>query len=174
MNYYEFFELPVSLEVDLKHLKQLFYNNSKKYHPDFFTLESPEAQLEALNKSTLNNEAYKTLSNFDLRVKYFLELHDQLEPEGENQIPQDFLMEMMELNEQMMELEFDFDESIHNQMKSTCEQLKDELRRRIAPLETMEAHQFEQEDWNLLKDFYLKNQYLKRLDTNLDKLRSTN
>ena len=171
VNYYDFFVITIKLDVDLQKLKQQFYENSKKYHPDFFTLQSTEVQNEALQKSTLNNQAFNTLANFDLRVKYFLELHDQISPEGENQIPQDFLIEMMELNEQIMELEFDYDQNLYNQIQNAHLQFTNQLRESLLPLEGKEARDFSEQDWNLLKDFYLKNQYLKRLSTNLQKLR---
>ena len=109
MNYFEFFEIPISFKVDEAALKRIFYANSKKYHPDFYTLESEEKQAEILELSTLNNQAYKTLSDFDKRMKYILDLKEILAEEGQNQLPQSFLMEMMDINEVLMELEFDFD-----------------------------------------------------------------
>ena len=73
MNYFEFYNIPVSFKVDNAALKAIFYSNSKKYHPDFFTLENDEKQAEILELSTLNNEAYKTLKDFDKRMKYILD-----------------------------------------------------------------------------------------------------
>lgn len=171
MNYFEFFNLPIKLGVDLEHLKKRFYENSKKYHPDFFTLAKPEAQTESLDKSTLNNQAYKTLANFDLRIKYFLELYNQLEPEGENQIPKDFLLEMMELNEKLMELEFDYDEATHKNIETGYVELTKKLRKTIHPLEKKLGSQLSEDEWKQLLDFYLKNQYLKRFADNLEKVR---
>ena len=78
--------------------------------------------MEILELSTLNNEAYKTLSDFDKRMKYILEIKAVLDEEGKNQIPQDFLMEMMDINEQLMELEFDFDPNIYRKVKSELAQ----------------------------------------------------
>ena len=70
MTYFEFYDIPVSFKVDATALKRTFYALSKKYHPDFFTLETAEKQAEILELSTLNSQAYKTLSDFDLRMKY--------------------------------------------------------------------------------------------------------
>ncbi|MEL6867695.1 MAG: DnaJ domain-containing protein, partial [Bacteroidota bacterium] len=78
MNYFEFYELPVSFDLDAERLRKIFYANSRKYHPDFYTQDSAEAQAEALERSTLNNEAYKTLSNADLRMRYVLQLYAAL------------------------------------------------------------------------------------------------
>jgi molecular chaperone HscB len=40
--------------------------------------------MEVLELSTLNNNAYKTLSDFDKRMKYILELKEVLGEEGKN------------------------------------------------------------------------------------------
>ena len=74
MNYFEFYKIPISFKVDEEGIKKQFYRYSKEYHPDFYTLESEEKQAEVLQLSTLNNEAYQTLSNQDRRMKYVLQL----------------------------------------------------------------------------------------------------
>ena len=79
MNFFEFYEIPISFKVDEDALRTIFYSNSKKYHPDFYTLESDEKQAEILELSTLNNEAYKTLTDFDKRMKYILKLKGVME-----------------------------------------------------------------------------------------------
>lgn len=170
MDYYTFFQLPHKLSLDTAELKQRFYANSKKYHPDFFTLDSEENQSMALEKSSLNNQAYKTLLDFDKRLKYFLELHDQLAAEGENQIPQDFLMEMMEFNEKLMELEFDFQQSDYDKIKADFEIIREQLKEEIIELESKLATALKNDEWLILKNFYLKNQYLKRFAENLEKV----
>ena len=124
MNYFEFFKIPVSFNLNEAELKKAFYSNSKKFHPDFFTLESKEKQMEVLELSTLNNNAFKTLSNFDKRMKYILELKEVLGEEGKNKIPQEFLMEMMEINENLMELEFDFDKNNFDKIQNSLKKLE--------------------------------------------------
>ena len=171
MNYFEFFELPQTLHVDLDQLKEVFYKNSRKYHPDFFTLASEEQQLEALEKSTHNNEGYKVLQNFDQRLQYFLKSNNQLEEEGQNKIPQDFLMEMMDFNEQLMELEFDFNAEAHQKLLKEWEDIQSQLANSIDGLFNISADSMEDSDWTQLKDFYFKNQYLKRIKSNLAKFK---
>ena len=36
MNYFELFELPVSIQIDKAVLNQRYFALQKKYHPDFF------------------------------------------------------------------------------------------------------------------------------------------
>ena len=154
-------------------LKKTFYANSKKYHPDFYTLESEEKQLEVLEMSTLNNEAYKTLSNFDKRMKYILDLKGTLAEEGKNQIPQDFLMEMMDINENLMELEFDFDANVFERVGTELKSLETSLMNEVQPM--LESYNDAASDEAILKgikNYYLKKRYLLRIHENLNKFAS--
>ena len=170
MNYFEFYDLPISFAVDATALKRTFYANSRRYHPDFFTLESTERQAEILELSTLNTEAYKTLSDFDRRMKYILELKGALAEEGKNKLPQDFLMDMMDINEELMELEFDFDattyKKIMNNIQSVESQLFESVKPILADFENQDTPQYKLEE---VKNFYLKKRYLLRIRENLSK-----
>ncbi len=73
MNYFELFNIPVSLQPNQQELKQKFYELSRKYHPDFYTKETDFEQAEALEKSSLVNKAYKTFLNTDETIKYVLQ-----------------------------------------------------------------------------------------------------
>ncbi|RZK45892.1 MAG: Fe-S protein assembly co-chaperone HscB, partial [Pedobacter sp.] len=109
MNYFTFYDIPPSFTPDQARVKQQYYALSKKYHPDFYINESAEKQQEVLELSTLNNKAYNVLKDPKKTLQYVLELNGML-PEGENYtLPQDFLMEMMDVNEAIMELELEPD-----------------------------------------------------------------
>jgi len=170
MNYFEFYDIPVSFMIDESALRTTFYAYSKKYHPDFYTLEDEAKQQEVLKLSTLNNEAYKTLTDFDRRMKYILELKEVLAEEGKNEIPQDFLMEMMDINEVLMELEFDFDASKLDTVKKELDQLESKLLTSLQPiLEGYDDATVNAADLNQIKEYYFKKRYLLRIRKNLDK-----
>ena len=172
MNFFEFYEVPMSFFPDEGALRKIFYANSKKYHPDFFTLASEEEQAEALKMSTLNNEAFKTLVDFDKRMKYILELKGAMEEEGQNKLSPDFLMEMMEINEGLMELEFDYDAGVHQKMLSGLEGLEKGLMEEVLPsLEEFGKGVEEGEILEKAKAYYLKKRYLLRIRTNLEKVK---
>ncbi len=171
MNYFEFFDIAVSLSIDEASLKQKYYANSKRFHPDFFTLDGIDKQMEALEMSTLNNTAYKVLANLDQRIKYFLDLKNALDEEGQNKLPQDFLMEMMEVNETLMELQFDFDETAYLKLLSEISDTKAEQVASISGLLSKSGNEITKEDLTILKNYYLKSKYLIRLEDNLKKLR---
>ena len=73
----------------------------KNIHPDFFTQATEYEQAEALETSSQINKALKTLKNEDETIKYVLQLKGVLEEEEKYQLPPDFLMEVMELNENL-------------------------------------------------------------------------
>ena len=169
MNYFEFYGIPVSFVVDKGSLKREFYANSKKYHPDYFTLESEAKQAEVLELSTLNNQAYKTLSDFDRRMKYVLDLKGAMEEEGKNTLPQDFLMKMMDINESLMELESGFDQEVYDKVRADLKVLEDDLLDEVKPLiAEYDAQKGDSESiLEGVKNFYLKKRYLLRIKENL-------
>jgi molecular chaperone HscB len=170
MNYFEFFKIPVSFNLNEAELKKAFYSNSKKFHPDFFTLESKEKQMEVLELSTLNNNAFKTLSNFDKRMKYILELKEVLGEEGKNKIPQEFLMEMMEINENLMELEFDFDKNNFDKIQNSLKKLESILLEEVNPyIENYNDAAPKEVELDAIKNYFLKKRYLLRIKENLNK-----
>jgi molecular chaperone HscB len=169
MNHFEFYEIPVSFNPDMGDLKQRYLKYSKLFHPDFHTLESEEKQAQILEKSTQNNQAYQVLSDFDLRLKYVLELHGMLD-EGKNELPQEFLLEMMDINEAIMELEFDFEESVFDRTLQNVEALENAMMAEVRPiLEAYSEGNMTNKELEPVKDFFLKRRYLWRIKENLNK-----
>ncbi len=105
INYFDFYAVPQSFNPDAAFLKKKFYELSKQYHPDFYATESEEKQQEILELSTLNNNAFKVLSDPAKRLEYILRLHDLVTEGAKPQLPADFLMEMMDINERIMEVD---------------------------------------------------------------------
>src|ERR1700712_951777 len=103
MNYFDFYGIPESFNPDQTALKKKFYQLSKQYHPDFYANEGDEKQQEILELSTLNNKAYQALSDPNKVLEYILRLHELVSEGAKPQLPGDFLMEMMDINERLME-----------------------------------------------------------------------
>ena len=170
-NYFELYNLPESFLLDEKALKATYYKLSREYHPDFYANESLEKQHEILQLSTLNTNAYRTLSDPDNRMQYILKQHNLLE-EGKNEIPSEFLMEMMELNEELMELEFDFDAAKFHQIGEQTSGITAQLDADILPVlqRYPELHGVTKEEaLELVKTYYLKKKYLLRIKETLSK-----
>jgi molecular chaperone HscB len=164
MNYFQLFEIPVSLRPNQQALKKKFYELSRQYHPDFFTNENEWDQSEALEKSSEINKAYKTLTNPDNTIKYVLQLKGLLEEEEKYQLPQDFLMEVLELNEQLLEAKTVGDEEALQKSKGSISMLGEEIR---MPVETIIENYSEDTtisaDLLKVKDYYFKKKYLDRI-----------
>ena len=168
MNYFEWFGLPVAFLTEETELRQRFYRKSKSLHPDFHTRADEDTQQEALAQSSFNNEAYRVLSDPDRCMQYVLGLYNVLAEEGQNQLPGAFLMEMMEINESLMELEFDFDAHALQRIQESTTQTESALYQEILPLlKGFDPLMPETGQLEKIKDYYLKKRYLLRIKENL-------
>ena len=173
-NYFEFYNIPESFILDEKALKNKYYQLSREYHPDFYANEPQEKQNKILQLSTQNTNAYRTLSDKDLRMQYILKEHGLLE-EGKNELPSEFLMEMMELNEELMELEFDFDADKLHEIGEKSSGIVAQLDNDILPVlqRYPELHGVtKSEALEQVKTYYLKKKYLLRIQETLSKFAS--
>jgi molecular chaperone HscB len=153
-NYFAFYELPVAFAIDEPVLKQLYLNKSKIYHPDFYS-DNIEDQAIAIATSSFNNNAFKTLSNPISRAQYIVDLQADLN-EQTVQLPNDFLMEMMDLNEALETEEASIPEALQKQIGSYKQEVFDQI----------QAHALAQ-DWVNTQMALLKWRYLERLEQRL-------
>jgi molecular chaperone HscB len=170
MNYFEFYDLPESFYPDAKKVKARFYENSRKFHPDFHATADAEKQRETLELSTQNTNAYKTLSNFESRLAYILETHGLLNETAKNDLPPIFLMEVMELNEKLMELEFEFDPESVATLQAGFSEIWEGLETKTKPVLEQYEQMPEAEKKAALekiKIYYLKRKYLLRIKETL-------
>lgn len=174
MHHFEFYGIPVSFHPDEAEIKRIFYANSKKFHPDFHTLATDAEQAQVLEMASRNNEAFKTLSDPDRRMRYILEIHGLLgEETNQVALPQAFLMDMMDINEALMELEFDFDATKYATAVAQVDSLESALETSIAPtLSTPLEGPDVQATLIFVRNFYLKKRYLLRIKENLRKFAS--
>ncbi len=162
VDYFDFFGLPRQISIDQGLLKKSYYENMRSYHPDTYDGESDDAE----RQSALNNEAYKTLANDESRIIHLLDLQGEW-PE-KPQLPQLFLMEMMDLNEKIMEWKMDGvdpteEETIRMEIASVDQELNAELQNAIDGYDSENT-----DNISKLRDALLKRRYLKRLEENLE------
>ena len=169
MNYFELFEIPVSLIVDQSKLSSQYFALQKKYHPDFFANTVEDEQAEFLKKSSMINKGFKILKDPDNTIKYVLEIKGLLQEEEKYELPPDFLVEIMELNEGLMdgdilnieEVEtkiFQLQKSLYHEVQHIIEDYSDD---------TIIEGQLLQ-----VKDYYYKKKYLKRILERLEGMRN--
>ena len=165
MNYFEFYQLPLSCHPDQDLVKKNYYANSKKYHPDRFMQADAKTKIEALQQSALNNEAYTTLQDPMLTIAHLLRIKGLLLPDEKYQLPSSFLMEVMDLNEQLSDWEnqgkdAQLGQSLQESVHEFIKQLQDD----IAPtMQLIDSGQEEESLFLKLKEFYFKHKYLLRI-----------
>lgn len=153
-NYFLFYGLEEVFDIDKAVLKNCYLDKSKLYHPDYYG-DDPQAQNIAVASSSFNNIAYKTLSNDIRRAQYLVEL--KLSHGDDNiKLPQEFLMDMMELNEMIDEVDENSKQSIDAQIES----LKSDL------LETIKTKATEAL-WLETQIAVLKWKYIERLEARM-------
>jgi molecular chaperone HscB len=161
MNYFELFDIPVQLKVNAASISKKFFELSRKYHPDYFATETAEVQSEALEKSALLNKAWKTFQNPDATIKYVLQEKGVLIEEEKYELPPDFLMEVLEINEQLMDAG---DAVGTRQFSSVISQLSSQIYEPVK--EIIESYQdgvTTEKELLQVKEYYYKKKYLDRI-----------
>jgi molecular chaperone HscB len=164
-NYFALFDLPMSFCPDVASVKSQFYKLSKQYHPDRVAQTDEAAKADVLHKAALINDAYKTLSDPDKTMAYVLRMHHLLEDEEKYNLPPDFLMDMMELNESVSDYEDAPEkESLQSQAHQALVAQLDQWNDALKPL-LIAFEQAEDKEPVLLKikDFYFRKKYLLRI-----------
>jgi len=118
-DYFQFFGVPRRLQLDRTELEKKFYQLSRKLHPDLYARASAQEQQWSLEKSSLLNDAWRTLRDPLARTEYLLELQGiRLEEQSRDAtdaavasgtakqqiMPPDLLEEVFELNMQLEEM----------------------------------------------------------------------
>jgi len=173
MDYFELFGIPVQLKVDTPALKKRFIELSKQFHPDYFATDNEAAQSEALEKSAQLNKAWKTFQDTGATIKYVLQSKGLLEEEEKYSLPPGFLMEVLEINEELMEPD---PSKTAGQSKLRIETHLDELQKQIyAPVkkivESYDENTVTTEELLQVKEYYFKKKYLDRIGRQLAEMK---
>lgn len=104
-NYFEIFSLEISTQPDLNQLKDKNRELQQLVHPDRFASSSDEEKRLAMQKTSLINQAYNTLKDPVQRLQYMLSLQGlDMNAETDTSMDGAFLMEQMELREQIADV----------------------------------------------------------------------
>jgi len=119
MDYFAFFGLPRRFQLDTSALEKQFYRLSRRFHPDLYARASADEQRWSLEKSSVLNDAWRTLRDPLARTEYMLGLagirleeqsrdaSDRAAESGtakQQVVPPDLLEEVFELNMQLEEM----------------------------------------------------------------------
>jgi len=144
VDYFTFFALPRKLNLNVPALERDFYELSRKLHPDLNARAASQEQEWSLQRSSLLNDAYRTLKDPIKRTQYLLQLEgveleeqskaatEQARSSGQVKkqiVPPDLLEEVFELNMQLEELR------MHKKMGEDDPALIEEIGRQKLELE---------------------------------------
>jgi len=168
MNYFELYGLPVLMKVDVAEIKVRFYELSRQYHPDFHTNAEEKDQAVVLEKSADVNNAYKIFQNTDDTIKYVLQLKNLIYEEEKYELDPEFLMEVMDINEELMELETGADDESLEACILKTKELLTQIYQDVAPIvENYRDDAITEKELLQVKGYYYKKKYLQRI---LDKI----
>lgn len=160
MTYFELFEIPFSLLVDVQQLSKKYFELSRKYHPDFHTHADDASQERALEMTSLLNKAWKTFKDPQATLRYALTLKGLLDGEEKHQLSPDFLMEMMDINEQLSEEEASSYPSIIEALGKMEQAIYEPVK---TTLEHYNENTTSQEQLLEVKEYYFRKKYLDRI-----------
>lgn len=160
MTYFEIFGIPVQLKLTPSALSGRFFALSREFHPDFHAQADDAIRDEMLEKSAQLNRAWKTFQSPDETIKYVLQLKGLLEEEEKFQLPPDFLMEVMEINEALMEPE----EADIAELTKRIDLLQTEIYEPVEPvIENYQEGVTSEKELLQVKAWYYKKKYLDRI-----------
>jgi len=162
-NYFKFFDLEPAFGIDQDRLKKAYLKKSREYHPDYFTLASDEEKRIALEMTTKNNTAYKVLSQPSKLLEHILRLHKILGSTGEEKMDPVFLMEMMEINEQIMEVQMEGDIDKVAAIKDKIQIKREAMDTDAATLKDAFDNDKSKDHLRGLKSYYFKKKYIARI-----------
>ena len=160
MDYFELFEIPVQLDVDISGLKQKFFELSKKFHPDYHAGADDNVQAEVLEKAATLNKAWKTFQHRDLTIQYVLEQKGLMEKEEKYELPAGFLMEVLEINESLMDGEPGPDPELAEKIKNLEQEIYEPVKEIV---EHYEEGITTEKELLQVKEYYYKKKYLDRI-----------
>ncbi len=161
MNYFELFGLPTAPSVDSSLLAKKYFELQKKNHPDFFIQATEQEKEDSLKLSADINKAFTIFKDEQRTIEYFLQTVGIISGNEKYNLPPEFLMEMMEINEALTE---DDEATVTKKVTDHEAILYNEIKPFISQYNRATT---KQDDLQKLKEYYYKKKYLNRI---LDRL----
>lgn len=163
MDYFELYGLAPTLQPDQQQVQKTYYLLCRKYHPDQFSLSDAGAQEEAIQMSSLVNEARAVLLHPDRCLEYLLRERGFLNEEAKQELPATFLMQMMDFNEALMEAKQEENSETLKQLQTELLIIRNQIEEGVQPLLERNVLPTEEDEWLKLKTYYLMKKYLNRI-----------
>ncbi len=164
MDYFTLFGLPAGYEIDTQALAARFQDLQRQYHPDKFASGTQAEQLAAVQHSATINQAWQTLRNPLSRAEYLLSRHGfDLSSEQHTVRDTAFLMEQLELREELDEIEQAKDEARLERFIKRVKGMFDIRHQQM-------VDQLNNETWDVAADSVRKLRFLDKLRSSAEQL----
>ena len=164
MDYFTLFGLPIRYQLDTQALSLRFQDLQRQYHPDKFASGTQAEQLAAVSRSATINQAWQTLRNPLTRAEYLLSLHGfDLSNEQHTVRDTAFLMEQLELREELDEIEQAKDEARLERFIQREKTMFDSRHQSM-------VEQLDNETWDVAADTVRKLRFLDKLRSSAEQL----
>ena len=131
-SHFDLFGLPPAFALDKEALEKAYREIQSQVHPDRFAHAGDAERRASLQWTTRVNEAYRILKDPVQRAKHILELHGvDVEFETNTQMPTDFLLQQLELREELEAAQQKKDASLLDALKKSLEGQKQLLESEI-------------------------------------------
>jgi len=161
MNHFELYQIPISFKPDISLVKKRFYQLSREFHPDFFVSGTTEEKEHVLAISAQMNKAYQVFNNENDLIKYILMEKGLLQEEEKYQLSPQFLMEVMDINEFLMDAA---DQESKDSIRSQIESLQNTIYEPVKTIITNYQEGISSEKELLqVKEYYYQKKYLDRI-----------
>lgn len=164
-NYFEIFSQEISTTPDINLLKEKNRELQQQVHPDRFANSSDAEKREAMQKTSLLNQAFETLKNPILRLRYMLTLKGiDMNAETDTSMDGGFLMEQMELREEIMD--------VRNQAEplDVLDTMTTELKSKSADLINNFAKLFQNNELDKSREIVRKLQFLNKAQKEINEI----
>ena len=162
-SHFELFGLEPAYALDRGALEQAYQDLQALIHPDRFAHAGDAERRASMQMTTRVNEAYRTLKDPVQRGRYLLELHGvDVAFETNTQMPTDFLMQQLEMREELDGAAQKKDTSFLDGLKSKLKAQKENLEEIIG--QTIDA----KKDYAGAAELVRKLMFLQRLDEEVD------
>lgn len=164
MDYFTLFGLPAGYEIDTQALAARFQDLQRQYHPDKFASGTQAEQLAAVQHSATINQAWQTLRNPLSRAEHLLSRHGfDLSSEQHTVRDTAFLMEQLELREELDEIEQAKDEARLERFIKRVKGMFDTRHQQM-------VNQLNNETWDVAADSVRKLRFLDKLRSSAEQL----
>ena len=162
-SHFELFGLPAVFSIDLARLEKTYREVQSRVHPDRFAHAGDAERRASLQWTTRVNEAFQVLRNPVSRARHLLELHGvDVAFETNTAMPQQFLMQQMELREAI-------EQALARKDADQLRGIQEGLARDKASLEKQLAERLDRDrDYAAAAGLVRELQFLERLEAEID------